>query len=198
MLSRFTSYLHLINSNNVRMPPYCPSSAYENLKTQTTQKGLARLNHHMKQCMIMYDRVAKTKKTKPFGTVYRMKKWSIFPSAEHFYVTDYKLARTVLLGDKSRGVAESVKQHSLAVFNFADRNVSNLFRLNFRLSSSRMLTYFQLVQRVMILFVPTLESLSHHHFPRRICCPHNNASTKTLTKYSPSSILPLSPGKLWT
>lgn len=79
--------------------------------------------------MIMYDRVAKTKSSKPFGTVYRMKKWSILQSkVEHFYCTDYKLARTVLLGDKSRGIAESVKQHSLAVFNFADRNVSNLFR----------------------------------------------------------------------
>ena len=80
----------------------------------------------MTQSSIMYDRAAAKSEKKPYGIVYRMRKWSPFQN-QHIYTTDFKLARTVLLGDKGANISESVKQNTLASFNFADRTVSNLF-----------------------------------------------------------------------
>ena len=95
------------------------------MKSLTSQKGLARLDHQLQQSLIMYEKAAKRSGTTTYGTVYRMRKWSPV-SVGNIYCTDYKLARIVLLGDKERKIQESTKK-SLTGFNFADRSVSNLF-----------------------------------------------------------------------
>lgn len=115
--------------NGLPLPPLSPASGFENFTKKISQQGLVRIHQVTEQGRIMHAR-ALEKDTQAFkyGTAFRMNRVPLIENRNlHIYVTDYKLARTVLLGDKSRGISEGIKKNSLNSFNIANRNVGNLF-----------------------------------------------------------------------
>lgn len=115
--------------NGLPLPPFSPAPGYENFTKKISQQGLARVLQVTDQGRIMHARdMEKDKDAFKYGTAYRMNRVPLIENNNvHIYVTDYKLARTVLLGDKSRGISEGIKKNSLNSFNIANRNVGNLF-----------------------------------------------------------------------
>ena len=111
------------------LPPIAPPSAYENFMNKIRQKGLIRVNHIMQQGRVMQKLAAKkNSEAFKYGTAFRLSRIPLLEGTNNFiYVTDYKLARMVLLGDKTMELPEAIKKNNLTSFNFANRNVGNLF-----------------------------------------------------------------------
>lgn len=103
------------------LPPVSAGDAYGNFKSLIGQKGLSRYNYILSESLIMAKKYGGK-----FGAVYQQKQLPVL-GKETFYVTDWQMARTILLGDRKNDVAESIKKTPLRAFNFVDRNVSNLF-----------------------------------------------------------------------
>lgn len=121
-----------VTYNGKLLPPISPASAIENFKNKITQKGLNRINHVNNQSKIMHARamanIVDGGDDHKYGTAFRMSKIPLIDSSNLFiYVTDYKLARTILLGDKPRGIPEGIKKNNLNSFNIANRDIGNLF-----------------------------------------------------------------------
>lgn len=111
------------------LPPTSPASALENFRKKITQKGLTRVHHVFSQGQVMHAQAIATGGDKfKYGTAFRMKRFSFLENDSIFiHVTDYKLARIILLGDKEKGIPEGIKKNNLTAFNIANRGVGNLF-----------------------------------------------------------------------
>jgi hypothetical protein len=100
------------------LPPYAQPSTLDVLRARSTQKGLMRVHQ-------VYNESQKLKNTS-YGSTFRLRAVP-FLTKEQIIVTDYKLARIILLGDRSRDVPESVKATVFQAMNLIDRNISNIF-----------------------------------------------------------------------
>lgn len=111
------------------LPPISPSTAFENFKNKIVQKGLTRVHHVQAQGKEMHARALRINADLfKFGTAFRMRRLPVVENSDIFiHVTDYKLARTVLLGDKDKGLPEGIKKQNISAFNMGNRNVGNLF-----------------------------------------------------------------------
>lgn len=115
--------------SSLPLPPISPASGIENFKNKIQQKGLFRIQHITDQARLMHQvAVARDPEAFKYGIAFRMAKLPILNDNRLWiYVTDYKLARLILLGDKNRNIPEGIKFSSLSSFNFANRNVGSLF-----------------------------------------------------------------------
>lgn len=104
-----------------RSPPQSSASYWVNFQYIT--RGFDRVLHTHRQGL---EVLSQSKQQSKYGTVFEVASvTSLFKP--FYYVTDYKLAKTVLLGDKKRGIQESIKNNVLSSLNFVDKKVSNIF-----------------------------------------------------------------------
>lgn len=106
----------------LRLPPVSPASALSNLIIKVRQAGLGRFTHYTEQRDIIKARFPEFQ----HGTAFRMN-YIPFISSDFIYITDYQLARKVLLGDPESGAHEAIKKNMISSFNLADRKIPNIF-----------------------------------------------------------------------
>ena len=104
------------------LPPLTPADAVTNIRKKISQDGLSRFQHMISE----FAAVKAERADFADGGAFRMRTIP-YVSMDLIYVTDYKLARKVLLGDSSSGVSEGVKKNTIQSFNFVNRKISNIF-----------------------------------------------------------------------
>lgn len=100
------------------LPPYASPSALEVLKARSTQQGILRVQQ-------VYDESLKIHNTS-HGAVFRFRAIP-FLTTEQIIVTDYKVARIILLGDREKDIPESIKFNVFQSMNLIDRSINNIF-----------------------------------------------------------------------
>lgn len=100
------------------LPPMGLPSTLDVLKAKSTQKGILRVQQ-------VYDESIRIRNT-AYGAVFRLRAIP-FLTTEQVLVTDYKLARIILLGDREKNIPESIKFNVFQSMNLIDREVSNIF-----------------------------------------------------------------------
>lgn len=110
------------HKHKLPLPPVTPSDAITNLKKKINQSSIDRFTHAVSE----YAAVKASHPEFDRGGAFRMKHIP-FLTMDPIYVTDYQLARTVLLGSSERGIPEGVKKTVLSSFNLTDRRISNIF-----------------------------------------------------------------------
>jgi cytochrome P450 len=104
------------------LPPRSSTSAWYNLRKRLSHKGSARVTLLMEAS----EEISKQKSGgSEFGTCFRIQTIPLFP--DPIFITDYKLARLVLLGDAKLGIKESIKKNTLTSMNLGNRRISNIF-----------------------------------------------------------------------
>jgi hypothetical protein len=105
-------------SNLSSLPPLASPSRWEVLKARSTQKGISRVQQ-------IHDESRKINNT-PYGGLFRLRAIPLL-TTEQIITTDFKLARTVFLGDRERQLPESIKATVFQNMNLIDRSISNIF-----------------------------------------------------------------------
>lgn len=128
-------FLHpTTHSNGLRLPPISPASAISNFRNKINQRGLTRIRSVRAQGLIVQEQqqlASNDSEAFKYGTAFRMAKVPFVDNSNLFiYVTDFKLARLVLLGDKNTGILEGIKKNNLTSFNIANRSIGNMFTTN--------------------------------------------------------------------
>jgi hypothetical protein len=106
------------STSSSSLPPYAQPSTLDVLRARASQKGLLRVHQvHVESLKLQNT---------SYGSTFRLRAVPLL-TTEQIIITDYKLARIVLLGDRSRDIPESVKAKAFRVMNLVDRNISNIF-----------------------------------------------------------------------
>lgn len=118
----FSLLLRIGGRKRYKLPPKSSKSWYHNYKMRVDPDGLARPRDTLEQSLVISR---ENPEQFPLGSYFISAQpltWKTF-----IFITDYKLARLVLLGDSKVGIKEGVKANIFHSFNFLDRNVSNIF-----------------------------------------------------------------------
>lgn len=107
-----------LGKKSYKLPPYAAPSALEVLKSRAAQVGLDRVQFIFK-CSLQHQNLT-------YGSIFRLRVIP-FLITEQIVVTDYKLARIILLGDKDSNFPEGVKKKVFQTMNLVHREINNIF-----------------------------------------------------------------------
>jgi cytochrome P450 len=102
------------------LPPYTNSGIWKN--TLTLTDGIARMKNGYSESLAI---AAARGKQFPFGAVYVFR--TLFNMPGNIMVTDYRLARMILQGDKDVGLPAAEKKRDFVSMNFVHRKINTVF-----------------------------------------------------------------------
>lgn len=109
------SYFFSFNKN---FPPFISNSIYEIIKIRSTQKTLKRVQFIF-EWSLKYQNIS-------YGSIFKFKGIP-FLITEQNIITDFKLARIILLGEKDKNIEESIKKREFQTMNLVNRSINNIF-----------------------------------------------------------------------